>query len=226
MLPPADFIAIAEETGLILPLGHLVLRLACYQASRWLHQGPAAIRIAVNMSVQQLRQPEFSAQVADILREARLPANLLELELTESMLLEQSAAVTANLSALQDLGVKLSVDDFGTGYSSLAYLKHFPIHSLKIDRAFISELDDHSRDSAIVRAIVAMAHSMQLQVVAEGVEQESQLAFLRTQGCDEVQGYLISKPVSAEALTQLLERRHRDSQRQLAGRAQRSSSQI
>ena len=226
MLPPAEFIAIAEETGLILPLGSLVLRLACQQASQWLHEGPAAIRIAVNMSVQQLRQPEFSAEVADILREARLPANLLELELTESMLLEQSAAVTANLSALQDLGVKLSVDDFGTGYSSLAYLKHFPIHSLKIDRAFISELDDHSRDSAIVRAIVAMAHSMQLQVVAEGVEQESQLAFLRTQGCDEVQGYLISKPVSAEALTQLLERRHRDSQRQLAGRAQRSSSQM
>src|SRR5690606_41723586 len=127
-------------------------------------------------------------------------------------------------SALQDLGVKLSVDDFGPGCSSLAYLRHFPIPSLKSDRAFISELDDHSRDSAIVRAIVAMAHSMQLQVVAEGVEQESQLAFLRTQGCDEVQGYLISKTVSAEALTQLQDRRHRDRPRKLTGRAQRSSS--
>lgn len=227
MLPPADFIAIAEETGLVLPLGNQVLRQACRQASEWLHQGPVAIRIAVNMSVQQLRQPEFSAEVADILREARLPANLLELELTESMLLEQSTTVTANLAALQELGVKLSVDDFGTGYSSLAYLKHFPIHSLKIDRAFISELDEQSRDSAIVRAIIAMAHSMQLQVVAEGVEQESQLAFLRAQGCDEVQGYLISKPVSAAALTELLQRRHRDSQRPLVVQdTQRSSSQI
>lgn len=124
------------------------------------------------------------------------------------MLLEQSSAVANNLNALEEQGVKLSVDDFGTGYSSLAYLKHFPIHSLKIDRAFISELDEHSRDSAIVRAIIAMAHSMNLQVVAEGVEQDSQLAFLRNQGCDEVQGYLISKPVPAQVLTQLLQRRH------------------
>ena len=210
MLPPVEFIAIAEETGLILPLGNLVLRIACQQASQWLHEGPTALRVAVNMSVQQLRQPQFAVEVADILRETRLPANLLELELTESMLLEQSATVADNLTALEELGVKLSVDDFGTGYSSLAYLKHFPIHSLKIDRAFINELDEQSRDSAIVRAIVAMAHSMDLQVVAEGVEQDAQLAFLRTQGCDEVQGYLISKPVPAPLLTQLLQRRQRN----------------
>ena len=204
MLPPAEFISIAEETGLILPLGNRVLRMACAQARQWMRNGPKAIRIAVNMSVQQLRQPLFASEVADILRETQLPANLLELELTESMLLEQSDTVARNLTALQEQGIKLSVDDFGTGYSSLAYLKHFPIHSLKIDRAFINELDEQSRDSAIVRAIIAMAHSMKLQVVAEGVEQDSQLAFLRAQGCDEVQGYLISKPVPADILTQLL----------------------
>lgn len=219
MLPPAEFIPIAEETGLILQLGNLVLRQACSQASQWLHAGPTPIRVAVNMSVQQLRQPRFAAEVAEILQETRLPAHLLELELTESMLLEQSSAVADNLTALEEQGVKLSVDDFGTGYSSLAYLKHFPIHSLKIDRAFINELDEHSRDSAIVRAIVAMAHSMNLQVVAEGVEQDSQLAFLRNQGCDEVQGYLISKPVPAQVLTQLLQRRQANSKADLPATA-------
>ena len=216
MLPPAEFISIAEETGLILPLGLLVLKLACQQACIWLQEGPYPLRVAVNMSVQQLRQPQFSAEVAEILQQTGLPAHLLELELTESMLLEQSATVADNLTTLQEQGVKLSVDDFGTGYSSLAYLKHFPIHSLKIDRAFINELDEQSRDSAIVRAIVAMAHSMNLQVIAEGVEQESQLAFLRTQNCDEVQGYLISKPVSARALTQLLQLRRRNALSELA----------
>ena len=216
MLPPVEFIGIAEETGLILPLGNLVLRTACQQARHWMLAGPVAIRVAVNMSVQQLRQPQFAREVADILRDTQLPANLLELELTESMLLEHSDTVADNLRALQEQGIKLSVDDFGTGYSSLAYLKHFPIHSLKIDRAFISELDDQPRDSAIVRAIIAMAHSMNLQVVAEGVEQDSQLAFLRAQGCDEVQGYLISKPVPAEAFTQLLQRRQRNGNLELS----------
>jgi len=207
MLAPAEFIAMAEETGLILPLGELVLRQACQQASHWLHDGPAPIRVAVNMSVQQLRQPRFAAEVATILQQTALPASLLELELTESMLLEHSETVAENIAALQQLGVELSVDDFGTGYSSLAYLKRFPIHSLKIDRSFIGELDEQPRDAAIVRAIVAMAHSMNLRVVAEGVEKESQLVFLRNQGCDEVQGYLVSKPVSAEAFTRLLQQR-------------------
>ncbi|SDS99143.1 diguanylate cyclase/phosphodiesterase with PAS/PAC sensor(s) [Halopseudomonas litoralis] len=207
MLLPGEFITIAEETGLILTLGEQVLRLACVQASQWLHKGPMAVRVAVNMSVQQLRQPQLATQVEDVLRTTGLPASLLELELTESMLLEHSDTVEANIAALQKLGVELSVDDFGTGYSSLAYLKRFPIHSLKIDRTFINELDEQPRDAAIVRAIIAMAHSMNLRVVAEGVEQQSQLSFLRNQGCDEVQGFLISKPVSASAFTRLLESR-------------------
>jgi len=205
MLLPGEFIAIAEETGLILPLGEKVLRRACIQASQWLHTGPLAVRVAVNLSVQQLRQPHFAALVADILTDTGLPSHLLELELTESMLLEHSDSVADNLAALRQLGVELAVDDFGTGYSSLAYLKRFPIRCLKIDRAFICELDEQPGDTAIVRAIIAMAHSMHMSVVAEGVEQESQLAFLRSQGCDEVQGYLISKPLPTDAFTRLLQ---------------------
>lgn len=204
MLLPGEFIAIAEETGLILPLGDQVLQLACAQAAQWLQRGPAPIRVAVNMSVQQLRQSNFSSQIEALLEEHQLPGRLLELELTENILLEYSETVESNIAALQQLGVGLSVDDFGTGYSSLAYLKRFPILCLKIDRSFITDLVEQSRDAAIVRAIVAMAHSMNLQVVAEGVEHENQLAFLKTQGCDEVQGYLISRPLTAEALTSLL----------------------
>lgn len=207
LLLPGEFIAIAEETGLILLLGEQVLRMACQQASLWLRQGPTPIRVAVNMSVQQLRQPGFASQVESILQEHQLPGNFLELELTENILLEHSDTAETNIAALQQLGVGMSVDDFGTGYSSLAYLKRFPILSLKIDRSFITDLAEQPRDAAIVRAIVAMAHSMNLQVVAEGVEQESQLNFLRSQGCDEVQGYLISKPLTAKALTALLRQR-------------------
>lgn len=207
LLLPGEFITIAEETGLILPLGEQVLQLACAQAAQWLRHGPTPIRVAVNMSVQQLRQANFASQVETLLEEHQLPGHLLELELTENILLESSETVESNIAALQQLGVGLSVDDFGTGYSSLAYLKRFPILCLKIDRSFITELADSSRDAAIVRAIVAMAHSMNLQVVAEGVEHESQLAFLKSQGCDEVQGYLISRPLAAEALTALLKSR-------------------
>lgn len=208
MLLPGKFITVAEESGLILPLGEQVLRRACEQARQWLNDG-LPVRVAVNMSVQQLRQPHLAIQVENILQTTGLPASLLELELTESMLLEHSDTVENNIAALQALGVELAVDDFGTGYSSLAYLRRFPIHSLKIDRAFICELDEQPRDAAIVRAIIAMAHSMNLRVVAEGVEQESQLSFLRNQGCDEVQGFLISKPVPAEAFTRLLQQQTR-----------------
>ncbi|MFN3580480.1 MAG: EAL domain-containing protein [Pseudomonas sp.] len=211
LIMPGDFIDIAEETGLIVALGDAVLVKACKQASSWCAEGPAAICVAVNLSVQQLRQKGFALRVAQILEEADLSADLLELELTESMLLEHVDAVADNIARLQKMGIKLAIDDFGTGYSSLAYLKRFPITTLKIDRAFVAELDEHSEDhpsdhdAAIVRAIIAMAHSLSLNVVAEGVEHVGQLSFLKAHGCDEVQGYLISKPVSAEAFTRLLE---------------------
>jgi len=204
LIMPGEFISIAEESGMIGALGDNVLRQACQQASQWYQQGPEAIAVSVNLSVQQLRQQGFAADVAAILRSYNLPSRLLELELTESMLLEHSPTVTTNMEALQELGVTLSVDDFGTGYSSLAYLKRFPISTLKIDRAFVAELDEEHSDDAIIRAIIAMAHSLSLNVVAEGVEHESQLAFLKANGCDEVQGYLISKPMPAEEFTQLL----------------------
>lgn len=203
---PGDFIAMAEETGLIVALGDRVLSMACAQASIWHRQGPASVAVAVNLSVQQLRQEHFADRVREILEEHQLPAELLELELTESMLLEHLDVVTDNIDALDAMGIKLSVDDFGTGYSSLAYLKRFPLHTLKIDRSFISELEEGAQDMAIVRAIIAMAHSLGLNVVAEGVETEWQLEFLRGHGCDEVQGYLISRPTTADAFTELLEK--------------------
>ncbi|MEH6799206.1 MAG: EAL domain-containing protein [Halopseudomonas sabulinigri] len=204
LVMPGEFINIAEESGMIGALGDTVLRQACRQASEWFHKGPEAVAVSVNLSVQQLRQEGFAKDVAQILQTSRLPASLLELELTESMLLEHSPTVSANIDALKELGVLLSVDDFGTGYSSLAYLKRFPISTLKIDRAFIAELDEEHNDDAIIRAIIAMAHSLSLSVVAEGVEQENQLDFLKANGCDEVQGYLISKPIPADEFTKLL----------------------
>ena len=204
LVMPGEFIEMAEETGLILALGDLVLQQACAQASRWYHQGPAPIAVAVNLSVQQLRQSQFAQRVQGILDECDLPAAMLELELTESMLLEHSDEVARNIAELQKMGIRLSVDDFGTGYSSLAYLKRFPLHTLKIDRAFVSGLDEEGRDAAIVCAIIAMSHSLGLNVVAEGVEHHSQLAFLKRNGCDEVQGYLISKPLPARDFTALL----------------------
>lgn len=203
---PGDFIAMAEETGLIVALGDRVLSMACAQASLWHRQGPASVAVAVNLSVQQLRQEHFADRVREILEEHQLPAELLELELTESMLLEHLDVVTDNIAALDAMGIRLSVDDFGTGYSSLAYLKRFPLHALKIDRSFISGLEEGAQDMAIVRAIIAMAHSLGLTVVAEGVETEWQLEFLRSHGCDEVQGYLISRPTTAGAFAELLEK--------------------
>ncbi|SDT09979.1 diguanylate cyclase/phosphodiesterase with PAS/PAC sensor(s) [Halopseudomonas xinjiangensis] len=205
LIMPGEFIEMAEETGLILALGDIVLQQACAQASRWYHQGPTAIAVAVNLSVQQLRQSQFAQRVKGILEECDLPASMLELELTESMLLEHSDEVTRNVAELQEMGIRLSVDDFGTGYSSLAYLKRFPLHTLKIDRTFVSGLDEEGRDAAIVCAIIAMSHSLGLNVVAEGVEHHSQLAFLKANGCDEVQGYLISRPLPAREFTALLD---------------------
>ncbi|WP_425056119.1 putative bifunctional diguanylate cyclase/phosphodiesterase [Pseudomonas abyssi] len=205
LVMPGDFITIAEETGMIVTLGQKVLDIACEQAALWCHQGPQSVAVSVNLSVQQLRQEGFAERVRMTLQRHNLPARLLELELTESMLAEHSDQVAENVAALRALGVSLSVDDFGTGYSSLAYLKRFPISTLKIDRAFVAELDAANADNAIVLAIIAMARSLSLKVVAEGVEHEGQLNFLKANGCDEVQGYLISRPIEAGAFTRLLE---------------------
>jgi len=203
-VPPGDFIGLAEEIGLIGPIGEFVLRQACWQACEWQRQGLPAIRVSVNLSVHQLRQGKLVSQVRSVLEETGLAPHFLELELTESHLLDSVEHIVSTFQQLRDLGVKLAIDDFGTGYSSLSYLKRIPVDYVKIDQAFIRGLSEGSADAAITRAIIAMAHGLSLKVVAEGVEHPEQLAFLKEQKCDEVQGYLISRPVEAEGLAALL----------------------
>lgn len=204
LVPPGDFIGLAEETGLIGPIGEFVLRQACWQACEWQRQGHEPIRVSVNLSVHQLRQGKLVSLVRQVLEESGLAPGLLELELTESQLLDNVEHIIASFRQLHELGVKLAIDDFGTGYSSLSYLKRFPVDYVKIDQTFIRGLSEGSEDAAITRAIIAMAHSLELKVVAEGVETHEQLAFLKAQHCDEVQGYLISHPLEAQALAGLL----------------------
>ncbi len=204
LIAPGFFIPLAEETGLIISLGEFVLREACRQARQWQLDGLAAIRVSVNLSVKQLRQGNFVSLVRQVLEETGLPADRLELELTESQLLDDIDNAISISRQLRALGVKLAIDDFGTGYSSLSYLKRFPVDYVKIDRSFISELDQVGEDSAIVRAIIAMVHSLELKVVAEGVETQAQADFLKAHDCDEMQGYLISRPVPPEEFAKLL----------------------
>jgi diguanylate cyclase (GGDEF)-like protein/PAS domain S-box-containing protein len=204
LVPPGEFIGLAEETGLIGAIGEFVLRQACQQARAWQLQGLAQIRVSVNLSVHQLRQGNLVSLVRQVLDETGLASHFLELELTESQLLDNVESVITTFQQLRDMGVKLAIDDFGTGYSSLSYLKRFPVDYVKIDQTFIRDLTPGSEDAAITRAIIAMAHSLELKVVAEGVETQSQMDFLKSQRCDEIQGYLISKPVPAEQFAELL----------------------
>ena len=204
MVPPGDFISLAEETGLIVSIGEIVLREACRQACEWQSQGLEPIRVSVNLSVHQLRQGKLVTLVRHVLEETGLAPHWLELELTESQLLDSVEHIITTFQQLRELGVKLAIDDFGTGYSSLSYLKRFPVDYVKIDQAFIRGLGEGTEDAAITRAIIAMAHSLGLKVVAEGVETQAQLDFLRSNDCDEVQGYLISRPIEADALAGVL----------------------
>ena len=204
LVSPVDFIPLAEETGLIGAIGEFVLRRAASQAREWQQQGLGDIRVSVNVSVHQLRQGNLTTLVRRVLEETGLPAHLLELELTESQLLDNVESVLHTLNQLRELGVKLAIDDFGTGYSSLSYLKRLPVDYLKIDRTFVRDLTEDGEDAAITRAIIAMAHSLELKVVAEGVEEQQQLDFLKSQGCDEIQGFLISRPIEAIQFASLL----------------------
>jgi diguanylate cyclase (GGDEF)-like protein/PAS domain S-box-containing protein len=204
LIGPGEFIDMAEETGLIGQIGEKVLRQACWQACEWRRQGLPEVRVSVNLSVYQLRQGKLLSLVRQVLDETGLPGRLLELELTETRLFDSVEQVIAVFRQLQMLGVKMTIDDFGTGYSSLSYLKRFPVDYVKIDQAFIRDLEDSEQDAAIVQAIISMAHRLKLLVVAEGVETRAQLRFLRDSGCDDVQGYLISEPISATALGHLL----------------------
>ena len=199
LISPAEFIPVAEETGLILQLGEWVLDEACRQLRAWRHEGLADVTMAVNLSAHQLRSPALLAQVAHALEKHGLRGADLELEITESVAMHDPAASISQLKALRDLGVRLSIDDFGTGYSSLSYLKLLPIHTLKLDQSFVRDIETDSNDVAICTATIALAHNLGLAVVAEGVETEAQRLLLTSHQCDFMQGYLFSKPLPAEA---------------------------
>jgi diguanylate cyclase (GGDEF)-like protein len=207
MISPLDFIALAEETGLIIPIGVWVLRTACRQLAAWQAGGWPEARMAVNISGRQLQQELFVAQVLAIIAETGAGPHGLELELTESMLVDADASTIAKLDALRANGIALAIDDFGTGYSSMSYLKMFPINTLKIDRSFVRELPANVQDAAIATAIIAMAHSLNLHVVAEGVETAGQEAFLRACGCHSGQGFLYSVAVPAQQILALAQQR-------------------
>ena len=199
LVSPADFIPLAEETGLILPIGAWVMREACRQHRAWAKQGFELPRMKVNLSARQFRDPSLVTLISEILAETGMPAAALNLELTESVLMDESEYGIAVLARLRKLGLGLALDDFGTGYSSLAYLKRFPIDELKIDRLFVRDMERNPSDAAIAGAIVSMAHSLGQMVVAEGVETQAQLAILTASGCDMAQGFLFSRPLPADA---------------------------
>ncbi|HEY2338370.1 MAG TPA: EAL domain-containing protein [Burkholderiales bacterium] len=204
LVAPGDFIPLAEETGLIIPLGRWVLREACRQNRAWQDDGLAPMRTAVNISAAELRNEDLADGVAAVLRETGLAAEHLEIEITESVVMQNAPVALATLDKLSRMGIHLAVDDFGTGYSSLSYLKRFPLNTLKIDASFIRDLSSDHNDALIVQAIIALAHSLELQVVAEGVEHHAQLGFLQKFGSDQYQGFLYSKPLPAAEFVRLL----------------------
>ncbi len=202
---PAEFIPVAENSGHIVAIGEWVLNKACMQAAEWWERTGKRVNIAVNLSARQLRENNIVQQVANALARSAIPPQTLEIELTESMLISDINRVMSTLHGFKELGVRIAVDDFGTGYSSLSYLKRFPLDYLKIDRSFTTDIPGNSSDEAIVRAIIAMAESLCLSVIAEGVENRQQLEFLYSHGCDEMQGFYFARPMPAEAITELLQ---------------------
>ena len=206
LVPPAQFVPVAEECGFIVAIGRWALREACRQARAWQDAGLPPIRIAINVSAAELREKDFVAGVSAILTETALEPRYLELELTETFLMQDSTSTAAVLQALKDTNVQLALDDFGTGYSSLSHLKRFPIDTLKIDRSFVRDLTTDADDASIVSAVISLGKSLHMRVVAEGVESRAQLAFLHEQGCPEGQGYYFSRPMVAKEFAKLLRR--------------------
>ncbi len=215
LVPPDRFIPILEESGLIVPVGAWVIRHSCEQMMAWQRDGMPPLSLAVNLSARQFRQPDLISHIAQVLNETGLPPELLELELTESMLIHDSDAVMRVLHELGGMGVRIAIDDFGTGHSSLSYLKRFDVDTLKIDRAFVRDTPDDADDCAIARAVVALAHGLGLSAVAEGVENARQLEFLAALGCEMAQGYFISRPLPPDAFAVWLA--ERNAQRAEAG---------
>lgn len=198
MISPIEFIPVAEDTGLIVPIGRWVLREACRQNAEWQQAGLRPLRVAVNLSARQFRSGNLLDEIDAALAETGLPVNSLELEITESMVMDDPEEVIKLLNAIHERGIHLALDDFGTGHSSLAYLKRFPIDCVKIDRAFIKDTPANTDDVAIARTIVAMAQALNLSTVAEGVETAEQLELLKNMGCNQIQGYYFSRPLAAD----------------------------
>jgi len=206
LVSPATFIPLAEESGLIVAIGDWVLQSACRQNKAWQDAGLPPITMAVNVSARQFRQAQWIDRVADALHSSGLAAAHLELELTESLIMQDLKQAVEKMQQLRAMGLALAIDDFGTGYSSLGALKRFPLARLKIDRSFVQDIATDEDDKAIVMAVIELGHRLDLKVVAEGVETEEQLAFLRQSRCDEMQGYLFSKPVPAVEIADMLAR--------------------
>jgi len=204
LLYPQEFIRIAEESGLIVSLGEWTLRAACVQSKSWQDAGFEPLRLAINLSARQFQQPRLIPIIEQILTETGLDPRYLEFELTEGSVMKDPDETIKKLNELKQMGVTISIDDFGTGYSSLNYLKRFPIDTLKIDQSFIREISTDPEVTAIVTAIITLAHALKLKVIAEGVETEEQLKLLRSLGCDEVQGFLFCEPISANEFTAML----------------------
>ncbi len=205
MVSPAEFIPLAEETGLIVPIGAWVLRAACERDRAWQQMGMPPLRVAVNLSARQFAQANLVSEVAQVLDASGLAPSSLELEITESMVMDNPERAIHTLWQLKSMGIALAIDDFGTGYSSLGYLKRFPIDNIKIDRSFIKDIPANNDDATITRTIIAMTHNLRLKAVAEGVENEAQLEFLRRHGCDEMQGYYFSRPLAEDAFLALVQ---------------------
>ncbi len=206
LVGPSEFIPIAEATGLIVPIGPWVLRTACAEVRRWQQCGFPDLSVCVNLSARQFKDPELAAEIRTALEQTGLPPDCLELEITESSAMENAEITTTILNEIKSLGVRISIDDFGIGYSSLSYLKRLPINTLKIDQSFVRDITSDPDDAAIARAVIAMAHSLKLKVVAEGVETSEQLAFLTAHRCDKIQGFYFSRPLPPELCEPILER--------------------
>jgi diguanylate cyclase (GGDEF)-like protein len=204
-ISPVEFVNIAEESGLISDLGAYVLEAACHQIQEWEAKGLGQLSVSVNLSPRQLRDEGLEALIINTIETTDIPAQNLELELTENSIMEDTKGAIQVLSALRKIGVKISVDDFGTGYSSLSYLNELPLDILKIDRSFIEGIENSKAQKAIVKAIIVLGNSLNLQVVAEGIENEAQLSLLSSYGCDFIQGYLVSKPLTVHDMERLLE---------------------
>jgi EAL domain-containing protein (putative c-di-GMP-specific phosphodiesterase class I) len=206
MVPPAEFIPALEDSGLILPVGEWVIAKACAQLRRWRDAGCTPVPVAVNLSPKQFRRRDLDRLIRQSLEREGMPAELLELEITESSLMEDPEDAVRSMHNLRAAGLKISIDDFGTGYSSLSYLTRLPLSALKIDRSFVRDAGDSEEAASIVRAVINMAQNLRFTVIAEGVETQEQVAFLRQHGCDQAQGYFFGRPVSAEQTAKLLPR--------------------